>query len=160
MEKIILTKISVNGLEINEIVSFDKSYYKNTDIIELKNVMVKGNIKKNLNQDIYLDLKVDGVMMIPDARTLEPISNSFSFAINEKIDETNEIISEYFEKDKNILDIMGILWENIVLEVPLRKTNSESTEMSGEGWQLVSEKKERIDPRLAPLRKLLDKEEE
>ena len=55
---------------------------------------------------------------------------------------------------------MGILWENIVLEVPISISMSENTTMEGNGWELVEEKKESIDPRLAPLRKLLDSEKE
>lgn len=160
MKPINLTKIPISGLEIHETVDFDPSYYLHTDIIELKHVKLDGTINKDGNQDILLHLQVNGVMMIPDARTLEPIKNSFSFEIQEKLDETNEEIQEYFEKEKNILDIMGILWENIVLEVPMRKTNSDTEYMSGNGWELKEEKKESIDPRLAPLRKLLDKEEE
>lgn len=160
MEPIMLTKIPVTGLEIHQQVDFDASYYKKTDILKLQNVYVNGSIKKNLNQDIYLDCQVAGTMMIPDARTLEPISHSFAFEIHERLDETNEQISEYLEKDKNILDIMGILWENIVLEVPIRKTTSENEVKQGDGWELVSEKTESMDPRLAPLRKLLDSEKE
>lgn len=160
MEPIHLAKIPLSGLEIHERINFDSSYYQHTDIIELKNVKVDGTIKKNQSQDIFLNLVVVGNMIIPDARTLEPIVNSFSFEIEEKLDESNEEIQEYFEKEKNILDIMGILWENIVLEVPIRKTISNTEIMSGNGWELKEEKKESIDPRLAPLRKLLDKEEE
>ena len=160
MEPINLTKIPVNGLEIHELINFDSNYFENTDILELNQVKVDGRIEKNLNQDIHLKLKVDGIMIIPDARTLEPIPNEFSIEIEEKLDETNEELGEYFKKEQNILDIMGILWENIVLEVPIRKTTSNTEVTNGNGWELKDEKNESIDPRLAPLRKLLDKEEE
>lgn len=160
MNPIFLNKIPVNGLIVHEIVDFDSSYYQNTDILELKQVKVDGNIKKNVNQDIMLSLKIQGSMKIPDSRTLEPIENPFEIEINEKIDETNEDIQEYLEKTKNILDIMGILWENIVLEVPISKTEGKKIQQEGKGWELVSEKRESIDPRLAPLRELLDSEKE
>lgn len=160
MEPIFLNKIPVQGLEIHETVDFDSSYYQNTDILELKQISVVGTLKKNTNQDIFLTLKAEGTMKIPDARTLEPIDYPFCIDIEEKVDETNEEIQEYFEKDKNILDIMGILWENIVLEVPISKTSSNLESQKGEGWELKSEEQESIDPRLAPLRKLLDNEKE
>ena len=80
--------------------------------------------------------------------------------LNQAIASKRREIAEYFEKDKNTLDIMGILWENIVLEVPISISTSENTFQEGNGWELVEEKKESIDPRLAPLRKLLDSEKE
>lgn len=160
MNPILLNKIPIHGLEIRECIDFQEDYYKNTDILELKQVNVVGNIKKDYNQDIILELNVWGTMKIKDARTLQPIDHDFSFQIEEKVEETNENIQEYFEKKQNILDIMGILWENIVLEVPISKTSANLDTQKGEGWELVSDKKESIDPRLSPLEKLLDKEKE
>lgn len=160
MNPICLNRIPINGLKIDETVDFDESYYKNTDIIELKNVKVTGFIKRNIEQDFLLSLKVNGSMKIPDARTLQAIDYPFTLEMEEKIDEANDEIQEYLEKKQNILDIMGILWENIVLEVPISISTSENTLQEGNGWELVEEKKESIDPRLAPLRKLLDSEKE
>ena len=67
------------------------------------------------------------------------------------------------EKDQNelkTLDIMDILWQNIVLEVPIsvRKDPDKKYEMSGEGWELIDEERKKLDPRLAPLLELLEKE--
>ena len=160
MNPICLNKIPINGLKIDETVDFDESYYKNTDIIELKNVKVTGFIKRNIEQDFLLSLKVNGSMKIPDARTLQVIDYPFTLEMEEKIDETNDEIQEYLEKKQNILDIMGILWENIVLEVPISKTTGNLEELKGDGWELVSEKIITVDPRLSKLEKLFDSEKE
>lgn len=160
MNPICLNKIPINGLKIDETVDFDESYYKNTDIIELKNVKVTGFIKRNIEQDFLLSLKVNGSMKIPDARTLQVIDYPFTLEMEEKIDETNDEIQEYLEKKQNILDIMGILWENIVLEVPISKTTGNLEELKGDGWELVSEKIKTVDPRLSKLEKLFDSEKE
>ena len=57
---------------------------------------------------------------------------------------------------------MDILWQNIVLEVPISYStkNFADVKSSGEGWELVDENEKKIDPRLAPLLELLDKERE
>ena len=57
---------------------------------------------------------------------------------------------------------MAILWENIVLEIPISYTVSDSLETKeNDGWALVGENSEKeMDPRLAPLRELLDREKE
>ena len=160
MNPIYLNKIPLKGLEIHEYVDFDSTYYEKTDILELKNIKVDGLIKKNHEQVAYLSLKARGYMKIPDSRTLKPIDYPFEIQIEEKIDETNDSIQEYYEKKQNILDIMGILWENIVLEVPISSTTGNLIEQRGEGWELVSEKTKCKDPRLSPLEKLLDLEKE
>lgn len=160
MNPIELAKIPTKGLVLNEKINFEKSLYQNTDIRELKDLNLTGEITKNMDQEISLHVNLKGIMVLPDARTLEDIELPINIKIDEKIDETNEFCQEYFEKSKNTLDIMGILWENIVLEVPISISMSENTTMEGNGWELVEEKKESIDPRLAPLRKLLDSEKE
>ena len=159
--RINLNRIPSKGLEINEAIEFPKEIYQNTDILDLQDGKVKGSIRKDINQDYLLELTLVGTMVLPDARTLEPIEYPFHIEIAEKITETNDEIAEYFEKNQNTLDIMGVLWENIVLEVPMRLISQEQDfEKSGEGWELVSEKSELLDPSLAPLGKLLDIEKE
>ena len=44
------------------------------------------------------------------------------------------------ENFENTLDILDVLWQNIVLEVPLRFTNvNDYSKFKGEGWKLLSE---------------------
>jgi len=65
-------------------------------------------------------------------------------------------LQDYYKKEQNILDIMTILWENIVLEVPIRLTKTENMQLSGDGWSMGDNKiKDDIDPRLAKLTELL-----
>lgn len=160
MKPIELLKIPRKGYLFEENIFFEKSIYQNTDIRDLKNLVVKGEINRDINQDYFLTLELTGTMILPDARSLEDVELPIRISIEEKITETNENIGEYFEKSKNTLDIMGILWENIVLEVPISISKNENTTIEGDGWELLEEKKESIDPRLAPLRKLLDSEKE
>ena len=54
---------------------------------------------------------------------------------------------------------MPIIWQNIVVEIPMRITcpKCENVKMEGEGWRLqVKRKKMESDPRLDKLRDLLD----
>ena len=44
------------------------------------------------------------------------------------------------ENDENRLDLFEFLWENIVLEVPLKFTKvTNLSEFHGDGWKLMSE---------------------
>ena len=95
-------------------------------------------------------------MVLNDAITLEPIDYSFTCDIDEKIMDIVNYCGEFYEKSKNILDISEILWENIVLEIPISITNvdSKNLRMQGEGWELKNNKSNEIDPRLAKLTEL------
>ncbi|MCR5787530.1 MAG: DUF177 domain-containing protein, partial [Bacilli bacterium] len=115
----------------------------------------------NISDEIELDLNVKGVMILEDSITLDEIEYPYEFNLNEIINENNEEIKEYYQKSKNTLDIMPILWQNIVLEVPISITKEKDAHLSGEGWELINEEnKENIDPRLAELSKLLEEGKE
>ena len=156
-----LNKLNVSGtININELLTIDPELYKNTSIKTLKPVKVDGKIFYNISDEIELDLDVSGTMVLEDSITLEPIDFPYSININEIVSEANEDIKEYYQNSKNILDIMPILWQNIVLEVPISITKEKDAHLSGEGWELNNEEEKSIDPRLAELSKLLDEGKE
>lgn len=156
-----LNKLNVNGrIDINELLTIDYELYKNTSIKELKPVKLTGKIFYNISDEIELDLDVEGIMILEDSITLDPIDYPFSININEIVSEANEDIKEYYQNSKNTLDIMPILWQNIVLEVPISITKEKDAHLSGEGWELNNEEENKIDPRLAELSKLLDEGKE
>ena len=136
-----LTKLNQTGsIIIDETLTYDKECYKNTSIKELKPVKVSGKIFYNISDEIELDVDVEGMMILEDSITLDPIEYPYSFNINEIVNETNDEIKEYYQNSKNTLDIMPILWQNIVLEVPLRYSVVEDIEKyQGDGWKLVSD---------------------
>ena len=156
-----LNKLNISGkIDINELLTIDSEIYKNTSIKELKPIKVDGKIFYNVSDEIELDIDVNGIMILEDSITLDPIEYPYSININEIVNEGNEDIKEYYQNSKNTLDIMPILWQNIVLEVPISITREKDAEMSGDGWNLNNEEQDNIDPRLAELSKLLDEGKE
>ena len=132
--------------------------YKEVGIIDLKNLHVTGDISLNSVSMLAVNLTVTGIMVIPDSVTTEPVDYPFTSKIEEEYDINDEFFLEYYQKEQNILDIMKILWENIVLEVPMRFTLAKDAHLSGDGWSLGEDKNkdDQIDPRLAKLAELLD----
>ena len=127
----------------------------------VKEAYLKGYIYYNSAEILEINLNVEGIMVLRDSVTLEPIDYPFNIKINEEYSLNEEYFKEYYEKEQNILDIMAILWENIVLEVPMHLTNTKDAKLSGDGWSLGSNKNdEEIDPRLAKLTELLDERKE
>ena len=132
--------------------------YKEVGILDLKNLHVTGDISLNSVSMLAVNLIITGIMVIPDSVTNEPVEYPFTSKIEEEYDINDENFLEYYQKEQNILDIMKILWENIVLEVPMRFTVTKDAHLSGDGWSLGEDKNkdDQIDPRLAKLAELLD----
>ena len=136
----------------------DADTYKEVGILDLKNLHVTGDISLNSVSMLAVNLTVTGIMVIPDSVTTEPVDYPFTSKIEEEYDINDENFLEYYQKEQNILDIMKILWENIVLEVPMRFTVTKDAHLTGDGWSLGEDKNkdDQIDPRLAKLAELLD----
>ena len=132
-------------IEIDSNINFPEEYYQNTSILSLENVKVKGYISQNEVDEIVVRFKVSGVMYLPDSVTLDKIPYNLDFDIDEVLDEV--------QNNQNTLDIMELLWQNIVLEVPIRYTKSDADNLKGDNWQVINEDevKEEIDPRLQKL---------
>ena len=126
---------------------------KNTDIIRISPVKVNGYISNN-NEEYELNITISGTMILPCARTLKDIEYPFSSEIDEVIGENDD---DSLEINQNRLDIFPIVWQNILVDVPLRVLAPDTSDapQEGDGWKVISEeedKKETIDPRLAKLK--------
>ena len=134
MEMIDLTSLlsgNVSSITIDE--EYDLKELRTKDILDLSKISVKGNISLNSDGNHYTDLVCNGSMLIHDSVSMEEVWYPFSFTID-------ECIEELLENNEKFLDIIQILWQNIVLEVPLRYSVVEDIEKyQGDGWKLVSD---------------------
>lgn len=138
-----LLRNEIQTLELHETYLLSPEIYGSTEIIELNPVQVEG-ILKIIETNIFMKANISGSMIIPDSVSLEPVEYHFSFEIDENV-------QEKIKKDENTLDIMAILWENIVLEIPIRYSEvKDYKNFSGDGWNLIDEetyqKKEKNNP--------------
>jgi len=91
-------------------------------------------------------------MKIEDSISLEIISYPFSFEIEENIEEKQL-------KYEKTLDIIDILWQNIVLEVPLKQTEvTDFSDYQGDGWKLVTEEEKNTNNPFSELANMLGEE--
>ena len=136
-------EIDITSLNYNSVLNIDgdivipNEYLENTDIIDLKNTNFKGELVPN-GEYYTLTGIINGSMIIKDSISTEEITYDFNSEIEEEIEENSK-------KSSNLLDITDILWQNIILEVPLKLTNvSNFDEYHGDGWKLVSEDSKEI----------------
>lgn len=127
-------------------------YLVGTDIKSITPVKVSGYVYNN-EEELSLEIVASGTMILTCARTLKDVEYPFNIEINEIIGENEDNSLEIVQ---NSLDIFPIVWQNILVDVPLRVLHPDAKEESleGDGWRLITEedKKEVIDPRLAKLK--------
>ena len=143
-------------IEINENLEFQKDQLENTELLDLKDVKVTGELKKDSMDDITLYLRVTGTMYLPCALTLESVEHKFEFTIDDKLENVLEEVKND-KKIENTIDILPIIWENILMEIPMRvvSPNAKPEKLKGEGWQFITEQKGNVNPELEKLKELL-----
>lgn len=147
-------------IPIEEEYSFSKEQLKGTDVISLDNMKVVGEITKDAIDNIYLNVDVSGTLVLPCAITLKPVDYPFNIKIEGNIDELVEENEKSVKKDENTLDILPIIWENILMEIPMRVVSKgaeeELSNLEGNGWKVITEEDDgEINPELAKLKDLL-----
>ena len=138
------SKIDIDGK-----VSFSKEEVQKAGILDMKEIYVKGS----LTQEYQLDLNIKGEMILPCSLTLEPVNYPFDIKIDENLDE----FIENTKKTQKTIDILPIIWENILMEIPMKIVSPKAKNMKtkGEGWELITDSKSKANNGLAKLKDLL-----
>ena len=130
--KIDLRKLySLSSVDVDGTITFSEEKLKSAGIIRLEDVSVRGKAIINYEDEIELDLDLSGKMYLPCAISLEEVEVPFATKIEEIIGENN-INNNFY------LDLSDILWENIVLEIPIKvvKEGVQLETSSGKGWSV------------------------
>ncbi|MED3573527.1 YceD family protein [Cytobacillus praedii] len=114
---------------------------------------------------VTFHLKINGHLILPCSRTLVDVK----FPINVETTETfllkgldYETEEEVHQVKGEVIDLMPVIQEILILEVPMQVFCTDSSEegapQSGKDWEVIQErdKEERIDPRLAGLAQFFD----
>lgn len=124
---------------INDTFNIPEEYFKNTKIKKLDNIKVEGKIYYNYENSLAAKMNISGEMVIIDDISLDNVCYPFSI-------EYDDILEESLKNSENTLDLFEFLWENIVLEVPLKFTKvSNLSEFHGDGWKLISEEDHQVE---------------
>ena len=139
----------VSQLEIEQEFIIPEDLYKNTSILALDKVKVKGSLTYPTVDNLFLDIAVSSVMTLEDSVDLRSVKYPFTFNLAENV-------YEKLENDQFTLDIIAILWENIVLEIPIRYSEvTDYKNLTGDGWKVISED-EQVNNTNNPFKELLN----
>ena len=130
-----------NELIFNEVITLDNDLYKDTDIRELSPLDVSINIQRITDSAYNMDLYIKGEMTLPCSVTLKDVKYPFEVKTEVKVSNTDENDEEYVKIIQNNIDIIPIIWQNIVLEIPLRVVSEDISDspVEGDGWKLIRE---------------------
>lgn len=163
LSKLIIS--TIKEIEINEEINISEELLQKTQIKKLNNVQFKGKIKKLIDDTFEITGNLSGIMILPDDVTLEDTEVYFDTNIEQKISEFDNNIDNNIKIVQKTIDIIPILWQNIVVEIPLKVVNkNRETSLKGEGWRLVTEEeleKEKVaNSPFSELQELLDSRKE
>lgn len=146
-----------NCITINETYSFSKEELENSGILELNDIKINGEITKNSLDDYNINIIVEGIMVLPCSVTLKPVNYDFNINIDGNLTEMLSEFNENYENNQKTIDIFPIIWENILMEIPIRIVSDDISDVKtqGEGWELITEDKNPVNPNLAKLKDLL-----
>ena len=130
-----------NELIFNEVITLEEELYKDTDIRSLSPLDVSINIHRVTDSDYSMDLYIKGTMVLPCSVTLKDVNYPFEVKTELKVSNNDENDEEYVKIMQNNIDIIPIIWQNIVLEIPLRVVSEDisGSPIEGDGWKLIRE---------------------
>lgn len=137
---------STNEFLYKNTIVLDEALYKNTDIRKLSPVEVSADIKRITDTSYKMSLEIKGERTLPCSITLNDVIYPFDIKTEVKLSNEDEEDEEYVKIIQNNIDIISIIWQNIVLEIPLRVVSEDANNspVSGEGWKLIREDESNI----------------
>ena len=130
-----------DSLVIKETINFPQDLFLTTNIRKLEDIYLDATITKNLSEEYEFLGKLTGKMILPDDITLEDVELPIDIEFNEKVTEDGENNENNLTIIKNRLDIIPFLWQNIIVEIPLKVINEKNKNLTlkGNGWRLITE---------------------
>lgn len=157
-----LTKLFNRELDeiiIDESIKIPEDYYKdNDDIKDVSLVKVFGNITDN-QEYFSVNLNIKCELTLVCSVSLKDVKYNIDINIEEIIGENDNNLEEFDKIINNSIDLLPIIWQNILVEVPMRVVSEDVQEENiyGNGWKFITKEEEskEIDPRLSKLKDFL-----
>ena len=132
-------------IDINEEITIPEEYYT-YDIKSISPVKLDGYLYLDELDNLSINLNVKCDLTLKSSISLKDVD----FPININIDELD--FDDENKKITNSIDLLPIIWQNILVEIPIRVTDSSNDENISDKYI----KKEEIDERLSKLKDFLD----
>ncbi|SDG94663.1 uncharacterized protein SAMN05192534_101104 [Alteribacillus persepolensis] len=164
------------GLTLDDQVDVSELIDRDREIRDITSVTVKGNVTFT-GETAAFDLRLQGSMILPCARTLADVHFPFDIETTERFRLDGMPVDEedvsLHEPEEGYVDLLPYIKENILLELPIQVFAEDIDEkdapapQKGKDWAVVSQKEletqkseeqTNVDPRMADLAKFFDKD--
>jgi len=156
-----LTKLmyrQVDSISIDKTINIPKEYLEGTDIRNVSPVNISGEIIEN-GESFEIDANIKCDLTLPCSISLKDVNYNIDINIEEIISDSSKDIEEFNKIINNSIDLVPIIWQNILVEVPIRVVSPDIKEENiyGDGWKFITKEEEEkeIDPRLSKLKDYL-----
>ena len=114
----------------------DLSKYFDDKIRGTRDLLVEGTIIDNDTSEYEINLHIKGTLILASSVNNKDVYQDIDVEYSDFI----ENLVENYKNGSNSLDILPIIWENILLEVPIRVANEDDDfdVDHGNGWEIVS----------------------
>ena len=145
-----------DSVEIDMNYEFREEELERMDLLGMENFSIAGSIE-NIHDTYHLEVEVKGTMILPCAITLEPVPYPFSLTISENLEEEDESSQKKYKNNEKSIDILPIIWENILMEIPMKVVSPKASDvhLEGDGWKLITEEEENTNSPFDALDELL-----
>ena len=145
-------------IDIDTEVTIPSEYLINSEIKNISKVKVNGEIvEEGLSYLVNINIKCN--LTLTCSVSLKDVDYPVNTEINEIISNEDENIEDFDKIINNSIDLVPIIWQNILVEVPIRVVSPDVKEENiyGDGWKFITteEDKKEIDPRLEKLKDFL-----
>ncbi|MBT2697717.1 uncharacterized protein QF028_003746 [Neobacillus sp. B4I6] len=160
-----LQKYRNKDFMIDEMVRVDEIKQDDPTIREVSPMHITGRGDIDSTK-VTFHLKIEGYLILPCSRTLVDVKlpinveTTETFLLQGSVYETEE---EAYQVNSDVIDVMPILREILLLEVPMQVfcddvNHEDAAPQSGKDWEVVHEEDQskKMDPRLAGLAKFFD----
>lgn len=124
-----LRKLTTNPYHFSLELDFSNEAENVEDIQNIGIALVEGTISR-VDDDIFrcvYHLKVD--LVLSCSLTLEPVNYSMNFEQEDLIGYANENYDDVVEISGNTVDLKAIVWDNIIVNIPIRIVRDDAYEI-------------------------------
>lgn len=137
---------STDRIDINDEIIIPKEYYT-YDINDISPVKLNGYLYLDELDNLSINLNVKCTLKLKSSINLDIIDYPIDITIDElDFDDENN------KKITNSIDLLPIIWQNILLEIPIRVTDSSNNDEIDDKYIAKKE----FDERLSKLKEFLD----
>ena len=156
-----LTKLlysQTDRIEIKDEIDIPKDYLLNSEIKDISKVNIDGEILDD-GLTLSVNLKIKCELTLICSISLKDVIYPVDININEIISSDDEKTDDFYKIINNSIDLLPIIWQNILVEVPMKVVSPDYIEENiyGDGWKFITKEEENkeIDPRLEKLKDFL-----